>query len=148
MRSIKCEETHRHMHENSKLMATKTYGALHFKRNVYLFIYTTWREEATKALAQTSADMIDYLNGIWKHLSFSSFSRPVSSPFSSLHSFICIRNDTWIFNECVNQSKLERTHTLLLCATDFLCSFFLHFMFFFAATFLFFLHLFYWWATV
>lgn len=121
---------HAHTNKNSKLMTTKTYGALHFKRNVYLFIHT--REEATKALAEQQRQQIWSI--IWMGyesiLSFRLFFL-ISHRFTSLVR-LYVRNDTWIFNECVNQSKLERTHTLLLllCATSF---FWLHFILFIVA---------------
>lgn len=95
-----------------------------------IYTHKTRTEEATKALVQQQQQIWSIIWMGYESISHSlhllvSF-RFVSFLFASLHFTslvrLYVRNDTWIFNEYVNQSKLERTHTLLLCATNFLTS--------------------------
>lgn len=121
---------HAHTNKNSKLMTTKTYGALHFKRNVYLFIYTTRRSNKGISWAAAAADMIDYLDGIWKHLVVSS----LLSHFTSFHftrSSVC---PEWHMNfQWMCQSIKAWAHTYAAAVT--VCNefFWLHFIFIVAA---------------
>lgn len=98
-----------------KLLTTKTYGALHWDKSVYLY---TLREQLEIEVAAESA--IDEATKALSRQIWSINSMGYESIFQSVTLYlplclVCIRNDTWIFNECVNQSKLKRTHTPYVC---------------------------------